>query len=443
MEVISDEIIIYGLTTLLIVSVLLIYILRQRKISKTTQKKINIAKADGVHEPVSLYPVIDPNRCIKSGACVLACPEKEVLGIVNGRASIINATRCIGHGACFQACPTEAISLAIGTEKRGIDLPHVSPAFETNVKGIFVAGELGGMGLIRNAVKQGQEAVDNLASTIAKDSKATYELIIIGAGPAGISASLEAKKMGINAITLEQDSLGGAIYTFPRHKIIMTSPVELPLHGKVKFRETSKTELLNFWNDLIQKNDIIVQENVRIDSIEKEENYFRIKSVDGNTFTTQTVLLAIGRRGSPRKLNIPGEDTEKVAYRLLEPEEISGKDILVVGGGDSAIESALLLCDENNVTISYRGDKFVRLKQKNSEKLNAAIHKNKITVLFETELTLIDKDKVFYKKHDSDQIYAIDNNFVYIFAGGELPTEFLKKAGIQISTKKGEKLLRH
>ena len=239
------EFAVYGLTFLIIFVVLLIYILKQKRESKVVDEKIAQAKEDGVHEPISLYPVVDPNRCIKSGACITACPEHDVLGIRNGKATIINATHCIGHGACLRACPVEAISLWIGTEKRGVDLPHVSPTFETNVPGIFIAGELGGMGLIRNAVTQGKEAVDNILNSINKNSKAEYDLIVVGAGPAGISATLAAKKANLKVLTLEQDTLGGTVFTFPRSKIVMTHPMDLPLYGKVKLKETSKPELLN------------------------------------------------------------------------------------------------------------------------------------------------------------------------------------------------------
>jgi len=437
------EIGIYGFVGLLILAVFLIYYLKQKRESKAVDIKIRQAKADGLHEPISLYPVIDPNRCIKSGACVDACHEEDVLGIRNGRATIINASRCIGHGACFQACPVEAISLWIGTEKRGVDLPHVSPTFETNVPGVYVAGELGGMGLIRNAVTQGREAVENIVKNLKKDAKATYDLIVVGAGPAGISATLAAKKANLKTLTLEQDTLGGTIFTFPRSKIVMTSTMDLPLYGKVKFRETSKTELLKLWQEVLSKNNIEIKENSKVNSIIPDGDIFHIETVSGEKFSTKNVLLSIGRRGSPRKLNVPGEDSEKVAYRLLEPEEIKGKNVLIVGGGDSAIESALLLAEQNKVTISYRGDTFSRLKMKNAEKINLAIQSGLISVKLKSNIVSIQKEDVLYTENDSTEIKKLDNDLIYIFAGGELPTEFLKKIGIKISTKHGESILKH
>jgi len=432
---------IYGFAFLLIFVVLLIYIKKQKRESKEVDGKINQAKEDNVYEPVSLYPVVDPDRCIKSGACITACPEHDILGIRNGRATIINASHCIGHGACMRACPVEAISLWIGTEKRGVDLPHVSPTFETNVPGIFIAGELGGMGLIRNAVTQGKEAVDNIVKSIKKEAIAEYDLIIVGAGPAGISAALEAKKHHLNVLTLEQDTLGGTVFTFPRSKIVMTAPMDLPLHGKVKLTETSKTQLLELWKNVIAKNDIQIKENSKVEAIVAEGDTFRIETKNGEFYTAKTVLLAIGRRGTPRKLNVPGEDTEKVAYRLLEPEEISNKKIVVVGGGDSAIESALLLADKNKVTLSYRSNAFSRLKPKNSIKINEAIKSGLIDVKLNSNVVTIEIDSISYKENESEEVLKIENDLVYIFAGGELPTQFLKKIGITVTTKYGDLIL--
>ena len=443
MGVLFEQILIYGITALLIVGILFIYIRKQRRESNEVDEKITQAKEDGLHEPVSLYPVIDPNRCIKSGACVTACPEHDIIGIRNGRATVINTSQCIGHGACFKACPVEAISLWIGTEKRGVDLPNVDANFQTNIQGLYIAGEIGGMGLIRNAVTQGREAAENIVKALNKSAKAEYDLLVVGGGPAGISATLAAKKAGISVITLEQDTLGGTVATFPRSKIIMTHPMDLPLYGKVKLFETNKMELLNLWNDVIGKNDITIKENSKVESIVKADNVFTVETITGEKYTAKSVLLAIGRRGTPRKLNVPGEMTEKVAYRLLEPEEISGKKIVIVGGGDSAVEAALGLCEQNSVTLSYRGENFTRLKKRNAELIHQAKDNAKITIKFNTNLTSIDTDSVSYTENSAKEIITIENDLVYIFAGGELPTQFLKKIGINITTKYGEAVLKH
>lgn len=443
MEIILEKIIIYGAVGLFLLVVVLVYIHKLRKESRIVEDKIKLAKEEGLHEPVSLHPVVDINSCIQSGACIRACPEHDILGIRNGKATVINASRCVGHGACFHACPTQAITLCIGTEKRGVDLPHVNQFFETNVKGIFIAGEIGGMGLIKNAVEQGKQAVDNLVRGIKQESSFEYDLIVIGAGPAGISATLQAKKHGLKVLTLEQDSLGGTVYTFPRKKIIMTSPMDLPLYGKLKLFETSKQELLSLWNEVIEKNNVEIKEYQKVDSIKMEKGGFSVNIIDGATFTSQKVLLAIGRRGTPRKLNVPGELSTKVAYRLLEPELINGKNIVVVGGGDSAVESALLLSDGNKVTLSYRNDTFSRLKAGNKLNLDAAISKSKIDVLLNSNLVSIEDEKVTVQVSGNEIPLELKNDLVYIFAGGELPTQFLRNAGIEITTKYGEAVLKH
>ncbi len=432
-----EQIIIYATVLLFCAIVVFIYLKKQKKASKIVEAKIEKAKQEGLHEPVSLHPVINLDTCIKSGACVEVCPEKDILGILNGGGTLINASNCVGHGACFHACPVEAISLVIGTEKRGVDLPHVNQYFETNVEGIYIAGELGGMGLIKNSVEQGQQAIDNMVKNgLKKGNGNAYDLIIIGAGPAGISASLAAKKHGLNFLTLEQDSLGGTVYNFPRSKIVMTSPMNLPLHGKVKLFDTSKSELLELWQEVLGKNNITVKERTKVESIQPDGNGFKVHTNRGDVFKTQTVLLAIGRRGSPRKLGVPGENLEKVAYRLLEPEMISDKKVVIVGGGDSAIEAALSLSDRNEVIISYRSEAFSRLKIKNREKLEQAIEQSKLKVAYNSNLVKIEMDKVWIKKEESRE-ELLENDLVYIFAGGELPTQFLQKAGVQITKRFG------
>jgi thioredoxin reductase/Pyruvate/2-oxoacid:ferredoxin oxidoreductase delta subunit len=443
MEILFEEIAAYSVAIILCLIVVFIYLRKQRRESKQVEEKIVQAKLDGMYEPVSLHPVVDEGSCIRTGACIAACPEKDILGIRNGKATTINASHCVGHGACFHACPTQAITLCIGTEKRGVELPHVNQNFETNVPGIFIAGELGGMGLIKNAVEQGKQAVDNIVKYLGKNNKAAYDLVIVGAGPAGIAASLSAKKHNLKFLTLEQDTLGGTVFTFPRSKIVMTSPMDVPLHGKIKLSETSKTELIEFWTSVLSKNAISIKENSKVEAITPENGCFKLETITGEIITSGAVLLAIGRRGTPRKLGIPGEMMEKVAYRLLEAEGIQGKDIMVVGGGDSAIESALLLAGQNKVTLTYRSDVFSRLKPKNSEKIKDAIFKRQLEVMFKTSPVRIDKDSVVIASGTEQKEVVIKNDLVYIFAGGELPTQFLQKIGINITKKFGEAVLKH
>lgn len=444
MGILLEQILIYGTVFMLIAVIVYIYLRKLKVASQEIERKVAIAKEEGLFEPVSLHPYIDLKTCIGSAACVTACPEKDILGIVDGKATVINASNCVGHGACFHACPVEAISLRIGTETRGVDLPHVNQNYETNVRGIFIAGELGGMGLIKNSVEQGQLAIKSIVSNKKPKKEGVIDVLIVGAGPAGISATLEAKKQGLTSITLEQDSLGGTVYTFPRAKIVMTAPMDLPLHGKVKLYETSKDELLQLWHKVISEHNLEIIENTKAENIiPQEDETFKIKTNTGKEFICNNVLLAIGRRGTPRKLGCPGEDTQKVAYRLLEPERIQSKKILVVGGGDSAIESALLLKDQNEVILSYRKDKFSRLKPKNKTKILAASEDGSIRIIYNSNLISINEENVLLKTAENDEGVLLPNDLVYIFAGGELPTKFLQKAGIEITKRFGYIVKKH
>ena len=443
MEALIENYIGYAVSLIIVLAVIYYYLKSNAQKSYKISQKIAKAKKFGFHEPVSLHPVIDTDTCIGSGACIAACPEHDILGIVNGKGTTINASRCVGHGACFHACPVQAITLCIGTEERGVELPHISREFETTIPGLFIAGELGGMGLIKTAVEQGKQSVHYLSQKITPSSNGKYDVIIIGAGPAGIAASLEAKKRGLKFLTLEQDTLGGTISTFPRQKIVMTNPMELPLFGKVKLYETSKSELLDLWNKVLLKNNIKINEEEKVEAIHKNENTFEVKTSKAN-YRSKKVLLAIGRRGSPRKLGVPGENKEKVAYRLIEPELIKNKNILVVGGGDSAIESAILLADEgNNVTLSYRGNSFARLKPKNLENITKAANQKRVKIIYNSNVKEILNDKVILTVSENNEEKVIVNDLVYIFIGGVLPTKFLENTGILITKKFGDAILKH
>lgn len=430
------------ISILIIVVAIWIYIYITGKKSRKTQGKIDKARKYGLHEPVSIHPFFDPALCIGSGACAKACPEKDVIGIVNGKGALVNTSHCVGHGACAQACPVGAIKLVFGSETRGVDIPYVTPNFETNVKGIFIVGELGGMGLIKNATIQGREAVEYISCLLRSDERkedGLYDVLIVGAGPAGISASLAALKNNLKYVTIEQEDIGGTVLSYPRNKIVMTSPVDLPMYGKVKMTETTKEALLDLWTSVIKKTGLKINTFEKMTGMAQENGFLKIITSKGE-YLTKTVVLAIGRRGTPRKLGVPGENSPKVYYRLLEPEQHQNQDVLVVGGGDSAIEAALAVTDQpdNRVTLSYRGESFSRIKQKNSERLNAILSKKSpsFKVIFNSNVKEIGAKEV--KLMIGSDVTTIPNDYVYVFAGGELPTEFLKNIGVQIEKKFGK-----
>ena len=389
----------------------------------------------GLIEPPSLHPNIDYTKCIGCGSCVAACPEGDVLGLIHGKAELISPTECIGHGACRASCPVGAIDLVFGTERRGIELPHVGPDFQTNVPGLYIAGELGGMGLIRNAIEQGRQAIEQIAKRVRPGGD-DYDVIIVGAGPAGFSASLAAIEKGLRYITLEQDTLGGTVAHYPRGKLVMTAPAYLPRYGTVKFGEISKESLLSFWTGVAKKNDLKIQFQDRVESIAPREKGFDVVTAR-RSLRAQMVLLTIGRRGSPRQLGVQGEDRSKVVYRLIEPEQYRGKRVLVVGGGDSALEAATSLAETDGtmVTLAYRGKAIGRAKPKNRERLQNAVAAKRMDFWLETEVTAIADDHVVLDRGGEE--HRVPNDAIIVCAGGVLPTELLKRAGVDISTKFG------
>lgn len=387
----------------------------------------------GMTEPPSLHPVVNPALCCGAGACVNACPE-QALGIVNGKAQLVNPTVCIGHGACAAACPMEAIKLVFGTETRGIDIPYVKPTFETNVPGIYIAGELGGMGLVRKAAEQGKQAIESVVKVSRGSSD--LDVVIVGAGPAGLSATLGAMEKKLRFVTLEQeDSLGGTVYHYPRNKIVMTQPVVLPLAGKAKLGEISKESLLAFWQDIVERFGMKIEFGQRVEKVTAVDNGFIVKT-DRAEYSTRAVLLAIGRRGTPRKLEVPGEELPKVVYRLIDPEQYRNQHVLVVGGGDSAIEAAVAIAAEEGttVTLSYRGAAFGRIKQKNRERLAAAEQEGRLKVVLGSKVSRIEAECVYLECGES---VKLANDAVIVCAGGILPTPMLKEMGIRVETKFG------
>jgi len=405
---------------------------RQLKLAKAAW---HATVASGLIEPPTLHPLFDPLLCFGSGACVTACPENAI-GIIDGRAMLINPANCIGHGACATACPVGAIKLVIGTEARGVDIPELKPDFETNVPGIFIAGELGGMGLIRKAVEQGRQAMESICKL--DRSEEHLDVVIVGAGPAGISASLSAKSHGLNFITIEQeDTIGGSTLHYPRGKIIMTSPMKLPIIGPVKVNEINKEALQILWEDIIKKADIKINFSERLEKIDQLDDKFSVVTTRG-TYLTRSVLLSIGRRGTPRKLEVPGEELEKVVYRLADPEQYKGKHVLVVGGGDSALESALAIAEfsDATVTLSYRGNAFNRVKPKNRHLIETAGETGRLSVLLESTIRAICSDTVLLDHKGTAM--ALPNNAIIVCAGGILPSQLLKEVGIHVETHHGK-----
>jgi thioredoxin reductase/Pyruvate/2-oxoacid:ferredoxin oxidoreductase delta subunit len=412
---------------------------RARKEEQEVLATLEDMAALGQIVPDTIHPVIDLDRCIGSGACVLACPEKQVLGIVGGQAKLVNALACVGHSACVSTCPVEAIKLVYGTAQRGVELPLLDPNFQTTRPGVYVIGELGGMGLIRNAVRQGRQAADHVVDSGRRGKADAYDAAVVGAGPAGVSATLRLMEAGRRVLLLERDKVGGTIMHYPRAKVVMTGALELAMFGSVKRRTMTKEDLVALWEAIMMKHGLPARTGVMVRSVKEEaDGMWRLETSAGPV-RAANVLLALGRRGSPRKLEVPGEEQPKVHYMLLEPTPFADKHVLVVGGGNSAVECALTLADFDrcaSVAISYRRDAFARCRAENRRRIDEAIQSGKVRALLPSQIVSINERDVVLTNGGREMRVA--NDAVVVQIGGTAPAELLQSFGIQVVTKRGE-----
>jgi len=390
--------------------------------------------------PKAQHPHIDTTYCIGCQTCTTVCPEGDVLAMLGGKAVIVNGYKCIGHGLCAEACPVGAITMVMASPSMSADMPRLTPEYETSIPNLFIAGELGGLALIKNAVNQGRDCIDTITSRM-KTTKSNgnhasvVDVLIVGAGPAGISASLRAIENKLTYITLERDEIGGTVAKYPRQKLVMTSPVEFPMYGKFDKLQLSKENLLAFWDMVLNRADFNVCTGEKVEDIKKgTDDIFTVTSAN-NQYRARAVVLALGRAGEPRKLGVKGEELPKVMYRLIEADHYVNKRILVVGGGDSAVEAAMGLAHQvgNEVTLSYRQERFGRLKERNIKRLDDCIKAGKLKVLFNSNPAEFRTESVVLDVKGHSQ--EIANDFVWIFAGGTPPTDFLKKVGIEFGSR--------
>jgi thioredoxin reductase (NADPH) len=426
------------LTWLIAGAILGFFLLRYWRAHKKNENKAREAAERGAlfsDGPKAQHPKIHTDSCIGCGACVAVCPEGDVLAVIEGKATIINGHKCIGHGLCAEECPVGAIEMVMAKPSSGADLPIITEEHETSVGNLFIAGELGGLALIKNAVNQGRDCVDVIAQRIASgrsqySRQDVLDVLIVGAGPAGISASLRCAEHGLKALTLERETVGGTVSKYPREKLVMTSPVEFPLHGKFTKTALSKEDLLAFWEKIMRRTDLNIHTAEGVESVRKDgDGLFRIRTAQ-QEYLAHAVILAMGRAGTPRKLGVKGEELPHVLYRLIEADHYTGKNILIVGGGDSAVEAAMGLAHQpgNKVTLSYRKNEFSRLKDRNIKRIEEHMRSGKIEVLFNSQPVEFEVGCAFIEI--GGELREIPNDFVWIFAGGIPPSDFLKAAGI-------------
>jgi len=440
---VGEETLIWGGAALVVVLVVVPYFLLFRRTRGIDRARKEEASRLGIDRPTAQFPFVDPQACIGCGTCVDACPEGDVLGIVGGTATVVNGLKCVGHGKCEEACPVGAIQVGLGDLKSREDIPLLDAWQETSVPGLFVAGELSGLALVKNAMGQGRMVVERIAQKAAGPRRAAggdvLDVAIVGAGPAGLAASASAQELGLSYVTLEQEpDLGGTIFHYPRRKLVLVQAVEVPLWGRMKEAEYGKEALLDILLDLTRRYHLRVRFSEKVTEVRHDGGLFSLRT-SGGLYLSRFVVLALGRRGTPRKLGVPGEERPKVMYQLVDAESYTGQRILVVGGGDSAVEAALGLARQegNQVTLSYRREKLVRIKRKNEERVTSLFETGRVKPLFGSEVVAIGERDV--ELRTGEGAVRLPNDYVFVFAGGEPPFAFLKKIGVRFGgTAKGE-----
>lgn len=395
------------------------------------------AREQGSHAAQLQYPHVDLSRCLGCGTCVEACPEEGVLELLHGQAAVVHGARCVGHGRCADACPVGAISVRLADVAQRRDLPALNEGLESSTQpGLFLAGEVTGYALVRTAIGHGTAVAGEVARRRASAPARSGErdLVIVGAGPAGLACALESKRQGLDFLVLEASEVGGTVAKYPRRKLVLTQPVELPLVGALRNDSYSKEDLLDLWRRAASEHDLPIRTGEELSGVARESDGSFVVRSSGGEHRARHVCLALGRRGTPRKLGVPGEELDKVAYGLLDAHSYTGRRILVVGGGDSAVEAALGLAEQpgNVVHVSYRKGAFFRLKARNQRRLEQALAAGALEVVFHSEVVAITPECVELRvgEDGATRALTLPNDEVFVFAGGTPPFGLLEAAGV-------------
>ncbi|NQT92349.1 MAG: NAD(P)-binding domain-containing protein [Lentisphaerae bacterium] len=314
--------------------------------------------------------------------------------------------------------------------------PALNARNESNVPDLYVIGDIAGAPVIKLAMEQGYDVIEHIASL--PDAKSgedgVHDVIIVGAGASGLNAALRAKDRDLSCVVLEKEKIASTIENFPEAKWVYAEPDSVPPKGKLWLDGATKEDLLARWNQIVRENGLDVRPEDGVTDIVREGKHFLVKTASGQELKGRRVVLAIGQRGNPRKLGVPGEDQEAVYHRLYAPKHYEDEDILVVGGGNSAVEAALTLSKRNRVVLSYRRAEFARIFKDNERKLNEAVAANRVRVLLNSNVKEFgDGETVITVKEGSEaREETLPCQHTFVLVGAELPVGFLKKQGIRL-----------
>jgi len=386
----------------------------------------------GADEAKLMHPVVDLTPCLGCGKCVSVCPE-NVLALVHGQAAVVHGARCVGVAACERECPVSAIAVTVANQAERTDIPAVTDGLEAVGRAnVFLAGEVTAHALIRTAVEHGTRVGAEVARRKREHGlNGVLDLCVVGLGPAGLACALEARRQGLDFVALDQEeAIGGTVAKYPRRKLVLSEPVDLPLHGRLAERTYRKEELIALWEAAVSEHELPVVGGETFVGLEQDDEGRWVVRTQGGAYVAHHVCLALGRRGVPRRLGVPGEDLPKVAYSLLDARSYRGRRILVVGGGDAAAEAALALAEQprNEVVVAYRSEKFFRLRARSKERLDEAVAEGRVRVLFGTEVAAIREDAVELQAR-AGGVLSLANE-VFVMAGGTPPVALLEDAGV-------------
>jgi len=316
--------------------------------------------------------------------------------------------------------------------------PEINENGETSVKGIYIAGDLTGIPLLKLAAESGKKIISTITDNpdfqkrkSDVNNREIYDLVIIGAGPAGISAGIEAANQNLKFTIIESAQKFNTIVNFPKGKPIYAEPVDYNQQSVLKINDGTKESLLEELENQLSGIDLPVEEGVMVERIDNRGDHFELITEKGN-YKALRVVLAIGKSGNARMLNVPGENLPKVYNRLFDPADASGHDVLVVGGGDSALETAIATAEyASSVKLSYRKSSFARPKEGNIEKLNQLVQQGKLILLMESNVKEVKDNSVLIvdkKGNDSE----LDNTMIFMMIGRELPIDFFKRSRIKM-----------
>jgi thioredoxin reductase/formate hydrogenlyase subunit 6/NADH:ubiquinone oxidoreductase subunit I len=365
--------------------------------------------------------------------CIAACSFGTIS--VDGATQDIHISdRCAGCGACAGACPNDAIFMTwrpYTVADFPDPMPQSTASGATNAEGVFVAGDVSGAALIRIAINDAVRAVDSIQPRQSSSGVPHVDVAIVGSGPAGLAAALRCRERNLTCQVLERDRLASTIRSYPKNKHVMAEPANVELRSSLWFEACSKEELLAHWESAVAENQIPVIEQAEVQRVEKSGSLFTVHTNRG-TMQAEYVLICTGKRGTPRRLGLPGEVHPRVLYALDDAEAYAGRRVLVIGGGDSAIEAALALADAPNtvVTLSYRQGAFTRAKPSNRQQLERYHANGRIQVILKSKPTAIEPHAIRLMTEQGE--HSVPNDVVFALLGADPPTEFLQNSGVRV-----------